>query len=107
MNYRKTALGTAATSPQLFKKKKQKPKQDPDPAYRRTNTHGHARAQEHTSREWCDWFPWCHEAHWQGWSVNMLKDNREDDGGEKKRTEGERGRESTVKNNKQKKTKRV
>lgn len=38
----------------------------------------------------------------------MLKDNREDDGGEKKRTEGERGRESTVKNNKQKKkTKRV
>lgn len=33
----------------------------------------------------------------------MLKDNREDDGGEKKRTEGERGRESTVKNNKQKK----
>lgn len=35
----------------------------------------------------------------------MLKDNREDDGGEKKRTEGERGRESTVKNNKQKKNK--
>lgn len=35
----------------------------------------------------------------------MLKDNREDDGGEKKRTEAERGRESTVKNNKQKKNK--
>lgn len=48
MNYRKTALGTAATSPQLFKKKT---KQDPDPAYRHTNTHGHTRAHRNTPVE--------------------------------------------------------